>query len=173
MQNQTPPWKPILILVVIALCALSLIQKGVKPGMDLAGGFVLTYEVKVPPGQDATTAIEQIRDVLSQRVDPTGVRNLVWRQAGGNRLEIQAALATAGTFALGAALPLALTWLGPFASIGPLVAGGSLLFLAVLGGLAARAGGASVPVGAARVTFWGALAMAATAFVGSLVGARG
>ncbi|MEX2213863.1 MAG: protein translocase subunit SecD [Phycisphaeraceae bacterium] len=93
--NKQPTWKPILILVVIALCVLSLIQNGVKPGMDLAGGFVLTYEVKVPPGQDATTAIEQIRDVLSQRVDPTGVRNLVWRQAGGNRLEIQASLAPA------------------------------------------------------------------------------
>jgi VIT1/CCC1 family predicted Fe2+/Mn2+ transporter len=83
---------------------------------------------------------------------------------------IQAALASAGTFAVGAALPLALAWLGPTAFMAPTVAGGSLVFLAILGGLAARIGGANVAVGAGRVTFWGALAMAATAAVGALFG---
>jgi len=83
---------------------------------------------------------------------------------------IQAALASATTFAVGAALPLALAWLGPTAFLAPTVAGGSLLFLALLGGLAARAGGANVSIGAGRVTFWGALAMAATAAVGTVFG---
>jgi vacuolar iron transporter family protein len=83
---------------------------------------------------------------------------------------IQAALASASTFAVGAALPLVLTWLSPAAFIVPLVTGGSLVFLALLGGLAARAGGASVAIGAGRVILWGALAMAATAAVGAIFG---
>jgi len=83
---------------------------------------------------------------------------------------LQAALASAGSFAAGAALPLVVTALTPQTSLIPLVAGTSLLFLALLGGLAARAGGANVAVGALRVTFWGALAMAVTAGVGALFG---
>ncbi|HSN56253.1 MAG TPA: VIT family protein [Candidatus Sulfomarinibacteraceae bacterium] len=83
---------------------------------------------------------------------------------------IQAAVASAGTFAVGAALPLALAWGGPPALLTPTVAGGSIVFLAVLGGLAARVGGAGIAAGAGRVTLWGALAMAATALVGRLFG---
>jgi VIT1/CCC1 family predicted Fe2+/Mn2+ transporter len=83
---------------------------------------------------------------------------------------IQAALASAGSFAVGAALPLVVTAMAPAAGLIPLVSGTSLVFLALLGGLAARAGGAGVTVGALRVTFWGALAMALTAGVGSLFG---
>ncbi len=83
---------------------------------------------------------------------------------------IQAALASAGSFAVGAAMPLLVTALVPEARLISLVSGTSLLFLALLGGLAARAGGAGVTVGAIRVTFWGALAMAITAGVGALFG---
>ena len=83
---------------------------------------------------------------------------------------IQAALASAASFAVGAAMPLAVTAISLNAGLIPLVAGTSLLFLALLGGLAARAGGAGVALGAMRVTFWGALAMAATAGVGALFG---
>jgi VIT1/CCC1 family predicted Fe2+/Mn2+ transporter len=83
---------------------------------------------------------------------------------------IQAALASAGSFAIGAVMPLLVATLASPARVIPLVAGSSLLFLALLGGLAARAGGAGVMVGALRVTFWGALAMAVTAGVGSLFG---
>ena len=83
---------------------------------------------------------------------------------------IQASLASASTFAVGAALPLVLAWLSPTTFLAPAVAGGSLLFLALLGGLAARAGGANVLVGAGRVTLWGTVAMAATAAVGKLFG---
>src|SRR5579863_7330335 len=83
---------------------------------------------------------------------------------------IQAALASAGSFAVGAALPLLVTALAPEPVLLPLVSGTSLVFLTLLGGLAARAGGAGVTVGAIRVTFWGALAMAVTAGVGALFG---
>lgn len=83
---------------------------------------------------------------------------------------VQAAVASATTFAIGAALPLGLAWFSNMATIVPIVGGGSLVFLAFLGGLAASAGGATILVGAWRVTLWGALAMAATAAVGSLFG---
>jgi len=83
---------------------------------------------------------------------------------------IQAALASAATFSIGAALPLAAAFVAPEAQLVPVVAGLSLVFLAALGGLAAYAGGARIIIGVARVTFWGALAMALTAAVGSLFG---
>ena len=83
---------------------------------------------------------------------------------------IQAALASAGSFAVGAALPLLVTAIAPAKGLIPLVSGTSLLFLAILGGLAARAGGAGLATGAARVTFWGAMAMALTAGIGALFG---
>ncbi|MFZ1643327.1 MAG: VIT family protein [Candidatus Contendobacter sp.] len=84
---------------------------------------------------------------------------------------IQAALASAASFAVGAALPLAVTALAPERFLIPWVSGTSLVFLALLGAIAARVGGASVLIGAWRVTFWGALAMAITAGVGALFGA--
>jgi len=83
---------------------------------------------------------------------------------------VQAALASAGTFAVGAVLPLLIVLLVPLSALMWTVSGSSLLFLALLGSLAARAGGASVLTAAARVTFWGALAMALTAGVGALFG---
>jgi VIT1/CCC1 family predicted Fe2+/Mn2+ transporter len=83
---------------------------------------------------------------------------------------IQAACSSAATFTVGAALPLATAWLAPLEILIPVVAVLSLLFLATLGGLAAQTGGAPVLKGAARVTFWGALAMSMTAAVGGLFG---
>jgi VIT1/CCC1 family predicted Fe2+/Mn2+ transporter len=83
---------------------------------------------------------------------------------------IQAALASAGSFAVGAGMPLLVTAVVPTARLIPLVSGTSLVFLALLAGVAARAGGAGVTIGAIRVTFWGALAMAVTAGVGALFG---
>ncbi|MCX7173350.1 MAG: VIT family protein [Proteobacteria bacterium] len=83
---------------------------------------------------------------------------------------IQAALASAASFAVGAMLPLAVAVLAPVQGLLPWVSGSSLCFLALLGAVAARVGGAGVLTGAWRVTFWGALAMAITAGVGSLFG---
>jgi vacuolar iron transporter family protein len=83
---------------------------------------------------------------------------------------IQAAMASAGSFAVGAALPILITAVAPEAGLIALVSGTSLAFLALLGGLAARVGGAPVIAGAIRVLFWGALAMAITAGVGAIFG---
>jgi len=85
---------------------------------------------------------------------------------------IQAALASAATFSVGAALPIAAAFIAPEKRLVAVVAGLSLVFLAMLGALAARAGGARISIGVVRVTFWGALAMALTASVGSLFGVK-
>jgi VIT1/CCC1 family predicted Fe2+/Mn2+ transporter len=83
---------------------------------------------------------------------------------------LQAALASAAAFAVGAALPVLLVVLLPIAILSPAVAGSSLLLLTVLGAAAARLGGAPLVKGAARVAFWGAVAMASTALVGRFFG---
>ena len=83
---------------------------------------------------------------------------------------VQAALASAATFAVGAALPLVVVLLAPASALMWAVAGSSLLFLALLGSASARTGGSAMITGAIRVTFWGALAMALTAGVGALFG---
>lgn len=83
---------------------------------------------------------------------------------------IQAAVSSAGAFTVGAALPLVVTWFVPGKQLIPFVAVFSLMFLVILGAAAARAGGASMTVGAIRVTFWGALAMGLTAVVGRIFG---
>jgi VIT1/CCC1 family predicted Fe2+/Mn2+ transporter len=83
---------------------------------------------------------------------------------------VQAAFYSAATFIVGAALPLIVAWVIPGPQLIAAVALSSLVFLAFLGSLAARIGGARVVVGAIRVTFWGALAMALTAAVGRLFG---
>jgi VIT1/CCC1 family predicted Fe2+/Mn2+ transporter len=84
---------------------------------------------------------------------------------------IQAALASAGTFAVGAILPLLIVTITSRTALVPVVVSTSIAFLALLGGFGARAGGAPVLKAALRVTFWGALAMALTAGVGALFGA--
>jgi len=83
---------------------------------------------------------------------------------------IQAALTSAATFSAGAALPLAMVLASPVSLLVPVVSITSLLFLAALGAIGARAGGANMFRATIRVTFWGALAMALTASIGSLVG---
>lgn len=83
---------------------------------------------------------------------------------------VQAALSSAASFAVGAALPLLVAAAAPERFTIPAVGGASLLLLALLGGLAARTGGAPMATAAARVAFWGALAMGVTAGVGALLG---
>jgi vacuolar iron transporter family protein len=83
---------------------------------------------------------------------------------------VQAALTSAATFATGAAMPLLMVVLAPAAYVTPVVAAASLLFLALLGAIGASAGGADIWRATVRVTFWGALAMAATAGIGTLFG---
>ncbi len=85
---------------------------------------------------------------------------------------VQAALASAASFAVGAVLPLAAVVMAPAQGLIYWISGASIVFLAALGAMAAQAGGANPLVGAWRVTFWGALAMGVTAGVGALFGAR-
>ena len=89
---------------------------------------------------------------------------------GGKARPIQAALSSAATFTIGALLPLLVAWLMPLSHLIVTVASLSLVLLALLGGIAARVGGAPILRASARVTFWGALAMALTAGVGRLFG---
>lgn len=83
---------------------------------------------------------------------------------------VQAALASAASFAVGAAMPLITVLLVPETILAPAVSGMSLLFLAILGVLSARVGGAPIIKSTIRIVFWGALAMGLTAIVGSLFG---
>lgn len=83
---------------------------------------------------------------------------------------VQAALSSAAAFAIGAALPLLMVFVVPAPSLVIAVTIASLLFLALLGAVGAKAGGADIPRAVLRVTFWGAFAMAATAAIGSLFG---
>jgi VIT1/CCC1 family predicted Fe2+/Mn2+ transporter len=84
---------------------------------------------------------------------------------------LQAAFASAASFSLGAAMPLMVTGAAPRPIVTAAVAGASLASLALLGGLAARAGGANILSGALRVLFWGAIAMGVTTGIGAMLGA--
>ena len=123
-------------------------------------------------GRGLTTALA--RDVATQLMahDALGahMRDELGLTETGAARPLQAALSSAASFAAGAAWPLLVALVAPRAALVPMVAGASLLALAALGALAARAGGADMAKGAARVTLWGALAMAVTAGVGLLVG---
>lgn len=83
---------------------------------------------------------------------------------------VQAALASAATFSVGAAMPLLMVLISPASALVPAVAIASLAFLAMLGAIGARAGGANMLQATVRVTFWGALAMSFTAGIGALFG---
>ena len=83
---------------------------------------------------------------------------------------VQAALASAATFSVGAAAPLVLVLVSPANALIPIVSVGSLLFLALLGAIGAKAGGAGLLKPTIRVTFWGAFAMGLTAVIGALFG---
>lgn len=104
-------------------------------------------------------------DLGAHARDELGISNVVSAQP------VQAALASAASFALGALLPLVVTALAPASELIAYVGATSLAFLVLLGAVAARVGGANVLIGAWRVTFWGALAMGITAGAGKIFGA--
>ena len=127
-------------------------------------------EIYVGRGLDQALAL-QVADQLMEHDalgaharDEIGISHIISAQP------VQAAVSSAAAFVAGAALPLIVAWAVPGRQLIFLVAAASLVFLAILGGLAARTGGASIAIGALRVTFWGALAMAITAAVGRLFG---
>jgi len=138
---------------------------------DGAGEHAELAAIYVGRGLDRTLADQVATQLMAHDALAAHGRDELGISEALSARPVQAALASAVTFAVGAALPLVTVLVSPAAYLLPVVAVASLVFLAVLGGLAAFAGGASGWVGAARVTFWGALAMALTAGVGALFGA--
>lgn len=138
--------------------------------------------------EDGEFELQELTDIYAKRgVEPALAKQVAQQLMSHNALEahardelgisdalsarpVQAALASAASFAVGAALPLATVLLVPENMLAVAVTGASLVFLALLGVLAAWAGGAPILKSTIRVTFWGALAMALTALVGSLFG---
>ena len=127
--------------------------------------------IYVERGLDAALAAQVAKQLMQHDALGAHARDELGISEAFSARPLQAALASAASFTVGAALPLAVTAMAPAQSLMAWVSGSSLVFLAVLGVVAARVGGAPVLAGAWRVTFWGALAMGITAGVGSLFGA--
>jgi VIT1/CCC1 family predicted Fe2+/Mn2+ transporter len=129
--------------------------------------------IYVARGLNPSLAVEVADQLMAHDAIGTHARDELGIVETLSARPIQAALASAGSFAVGAGLPILTAAIVPEGSVIPFVAGNSLVFLALLGGLAGRAGGASVALGALRVTLWGALAMGVTAGAGALFGTAG
>lgn len=128
--------------------------------------------IYVKRGLDAGLAKEVARQLMAHDALGAHARDELGISETLKARPIQAALASAASFTVGAAIPLLLTIVVPAPSVVPFVAGVALFFLALLGGLAASIGGARVSVGALRILLWGTLAMGLTVGVGSLFGAH-
>jgi len=126
--------------------------------------------IYVDRGLDPALAKQVAEQLMAHDALGAHARDELGLSEAGKARPVQAAFASAGSFAIGAALPLVVAALVPAASLMVLVTAASLIFLALLGALAARTGGAAVTRSAIRVTFWGALAMAITMGVGLLFG---
>lgn len=132
---------------------------------ELAGIYIqrgLTREL----ADQVATQLEQHDALAAHARDELGIHELTRARP------LQAALASAMAFAVGAALPIVLAVMAPLPWMNTLVMGSTLMLLGALGSLAGHLGGASLVTGAIRVMFWGAVAMGATALVGHLFGAR-
>ncbi|MFT6927127.1 MAG: VIT1/CCC1 family predicted Fe2+/Mn2+ transporter [Psychromonas sp.] len=127
-------------------------------------------EIYESRGLDPVLAVQVAQQLMAHDALGAHARDEIGISTSATAQPVQAAVSSACTFTVGAALPLLVAWVIPGRFLISAVAILSLLFLALLGGLAARAGGASMTIGACRVTFWGALAMALTAGVGRFFG---
>ena len=127
--------------------------------------------IYVQRGLDATLARQVAEQLTAHDALAAHARDELGISAVHAARPVQAALASAATFAVGAGLPLFVAAIVPVSRIIVAVAATSLVFLALLGGIAARAGGAGMMRGAVRVTFWGAFALALTALIGRVFGA--
>lgn len=126
--------------------------------------------IYVQRGMTPQLAGEVAAQLMAHNALETHARDEIGITERAKARPIQAALASAGTFTIGAALPLLTAWIVPLSHLIVAVAFLSIAFLAVLGGVAAYAGGAPIVKASVRVCFWGALAMALTAGVGRLFG---
>lgn len=125
-------------------------------------------EIYEQRGLDPELAHEVAQQLMKHDALGAHARDEIGITSTASPRPVQAAFSSAATFTIGAALPLLVAWLIAGEWLIKSVAVASLVFLATLGALAARAGGASMPIGAARVTFWGLLAMLVTAGIGRL-----
>ena len=121
-------------------------------------------------GLDPALAKQVAEKLMDHDALGAHLRDEIGLSEGAGAQPAQAAFFSAATFTIGAALPLFVAWAVPGSQLIAVVASSSLVFLAILGALAARVGGAAISIGALRVTFWGALAMALTAGVGRIFG---
>jgi VIT1/CCC1 family predicted Fe2+/Mn2+ transporter len=150
--------------------AAALEQERLELAADPVGERQELTAIYVGRGLDPALANEVAAQLMAHDALGAHARDELGISAAFSARPIQAALASATSFAVGAAQPLLVVALAPRSSLLPLLAGTTLLSLVVLGAWAARAGGAGMAAGALRVTFWGALAMAVTAGVGALWG---
>jgi len=137
---------------------------------DFEGEMVELADIYKDRGLDPALATQVAEQLMAHDALGAHARDEIGISHNVTARPVQAALYSAATFIVGAALPLIVAWVIPGPQLIAAVAISSLVFLAFLGSLAARVGGARVVVGAIRVTFWGALAMALTAAVGRLFG---
>ena len=128
-------------------------------------------EIYVKRGVDQALARQVAQQLTMKDALAAHARDELGISAATAARPVQAALTSAASFSVGAALPLLMVVLSPAGALAPIVSGASLVFLALLGAIGARAGGAHVVRATARVMFWGALAMALTAGIGKLVSA--
>jgi VIT1/CCC1 family predicted Fe2+/Mn2+ transporter len=137
---------------------------------DAEGELVELTGIYMQRGLDRTLAHQVAEQLTANDALAAHARDELGISAINAARPVQAALASAASFAAGALLPLGVAWIVPERMIEAIVTPASLAFLALLGAVAARTGGASMWKGSLRITFWGALAMGITAGVGALFG---
>jgi vacuolar iron transporter family protein len=150
--------------------AAALAQERAELEVDFAGERRELTEIYVRRGLDRSLAKQVAAQLMAHDALGSHARDELGLTAGARARPLQAALASAGSFAAGAILPLLVAVFAPQRYLMISVVGTSLLCLLFLGGWSAKVGGADVRTGALRVAFWSALAMAATTLVGAVAG---
>ncbi len=153
--------------------AAALAQERAELEVDFAGERRELTDIYVRRGLDAGLAAQVSAQLMAHDALGSHARDELGLSAGTRARPLQAALASAGSFAAGAVLPVLVAALTPLRYLMISIVVVSLLCLLILGGWSARVGGADVRTGAVRVAFWSALAMAMTTIVGALAGAVG
>ena len=153
--------------------AAALAQERTELEVDFAGERRELTEIYVRRGLDPGLASQVAAQLMAHDALGSHARDELGLSAGARARPLQAALASAGSFATGASLPLLIAVLTPQRHLMISVVAVSLLCLLFLGGWSAKVGGADMRTGALRVAFWSALAMAATTLVGTIAGNAG
>jgi VIT1/CCC1 family predicted Fe2+/Mn2+ transporter len=150
--------------------AVALAQERAELNEDYAGERRELAEIYVRRGLDAGLAKQVATQLMDHDALGSHARDELGLSSMSRARPLQAALASAASFATGAFLPLLVAVVAPQRYLMPAIVAVSLVCLVLLGGWSAKAGGADVRTGALRVTFWSALAMAVTALVGTIAG---